>query len=316
MTNNPPSINPHTLIPAHFAHEIVMREPEGFMSGDDWLMDLPKLLRTLFDIWELEPAGTTMSGQCAIAIPVRGAHLEASVLGAASEAILKVGWPHEEATLEHLALAEWQGQGAVQLLKAEPTHFAMLLERAHHRDLNRVPIDKACEVIGTTLRALARPAHARFQPLKLWALRWAEELTATEPLLPRRYLDQAARFARDLTESGAQRTLLHTDLHFENILSSDRGWLAIDPKPLAGDPAFEVAPALWNRADELGQERSVREDLRRRLEIICEAAGIDEERARAWTVVREAINAMWATGEPGGEDRVSLAVTIIKAMND
>jgi streptomycin 6-kinase len=95
---------------------------------------------------------------------------------------------------------------------------------------------------------------------------------------------------------------------------------------MAGDPAFEVAPALWNRADELGTGSQVRWSLRRRLEIICEHAGLDEGRARAWTIVREADNAVDAadSAESAGDDasrewahdRISLAVTIIKAMND
>ena len=99
-------------------------------------------------------------------------------------------------------------------------------------------------------------------------------------------------------------------------------WLAIDPKPMAGDVAFEVAPALWNRADELGTGSQVRWSLRRRLEIICERAGIDEGRARAWTIVREADNALDCADNAGtsttssARDRISLAVMIIKAMNE
>ena len=85
---------------------------------------------------------------------------------------------------------------------------------------------------------------------------------------------------------------------------------------------IEVAPALWNRADELGTGSQVRWSLRRRLDIICERAGIDEGRARAWTIVREADNALDAAGSGAApldaptRERISLAVTIIKAMND
>ena len=57
-------------------------------------------------------------------------------------------------------------------------------------------------------------------------------------------------------------------------------------------------------------------ELRRRLEIICERAGLDEGRARAWTIVREADKALGLGDDPTARDRVSLAVMIIKAMND
>ena len=116
------------------------------------------------------------------------------------------------------------------------------------------------------------------------------------------------------TDPDVDAWLLHTDLHYENVLRGTRqAWLAIDPKPTAGDRAFEVAPALWNRADELGTGSSVRWNLRRRLEIVCEHADIDEDRAKAWTIVREVDN---ATDPAEGSGRASLAVAIIKAMND
>ena len=105
-----------------------------------------------------------------------------------------------------------------------------------------------------------------------------------------------------MTRAPTEERLLHTDLHYTNVLGAYRSpWLAIDPKPMAGDVAFEVAPALWNRADELGTGSEVRWSLRRRLEIICERAGIDEGRARAWTIVREADNA--SVAEAGADGR-------------
>ena len=47
-------------------------------------------------------------------------------------------------------------------------------------------------------------------------------------------------------------TLIHGDLHYENVMAADREpWLAIDPKPMSGDPHYEIAPMLWNRFEEL-----------------------------------------------------------------
>lgn len=39
---------------------------------------------------------------------------------------------------------------------------------------------------------------------------------------------------------------LHGDLHHENIMLGPRGWLAIDPVGLIGDPALDVANMLYN----------------------------------------------------------------------
>lgn len=308
----------YDLIPALFAHDIIGREADGYLSGEDWLHGLPRLLQDLLDEWELEPAGRSMHGACSVIVPVRlhGAGREA--IGLSGEAVLKVSWPHPEAAEEALALQTWNGHGAVRLLRADPARFALLLERLHTRDLGRVEIDEACEVIGDLLGTLRKPGHARVPSLTAYAERQEVELRTAAPVIPRRYLDQAAALAGELVRRpAAEFRLLHTDLHYANVLSADRSpWLAIDPKPMSGDPAFEVAPALWNRAHELGTGSEIRWSLRRRLEIICERAGLDEGRARAWTIVREADNAIDLADDPTARDRISLAVMIIKAMND
>lgn len=306
------------LIPAHFAHEIIARDADGYLSGEDWLHGLPALLEDLLDEWEVEPIGRSMSGYCSIAVPVRLRGADRGQAGVSGEAVLKVSWPHPEAATEALALQIWNGHGAVRLLRADPARFALLLERLHTRDLTRVDIDEACGVIGDLLSTLRKPGHARTPSLTAYAERQSVALRTAPPVIPRRYLDQAAALAGELLRRpAAEFRLLHTDLHYENVLAAYRApWLAIDPKPMSGDPAYEVAPALWNRADELGTGSQIRWSLRRRLEIICERAGIDEGRARAWTIVREADNAVALADTPGARDRISLAVMIIKAMND
>ena len=316
------------LVPAHFAHAVSSYRPDGYVSGEDWLHTLPGLLDDLLAEWELEPVGRSMSGVCAVVVPVRLRGPGLDVVGVSGEAVLKVTWPHPEAATEGLALQTWNGHGAVRLVRADPARFALLLERLHPRDLSGVEIDEACGVIGDLLRTLRRPPHPRVPALGAYAQRQARELRAAPAVLPRRYLDQAAALAGELVvRPPVEDRLLHTDLHFANVLAGYRTpWVAIDPKPMAGDAAFEVAPALWNRAEELGSGSQIRWSLRRRLEIICERAGIDEGRARAWTIVREADNALEAAqsvdtvsdaaARVWARDRVSLAVTIIKAMND
>ncbi|EWT00328.1 kinase [Intrasporangium oryzae NRRL B-24470] len=305
------------LIPAHFAHAVSAYPPEGHVSGEDWIATLPGLLTDLLDEWELEPVERSMWGTCSVAVPVRRLGRPADETEPV-DAVLKVTWPHLEAATESLALQTWNGHGAVRLIRADPGRFAILLERLETRDLTGVDIDEACEVIGDLLATLRRPAHPRVPSLATWATLKATQLHDAPPVIPRRYLDQASALARELVaRPPAEERLLHTDLHYENVLAARRApWLAIDPKPMAGDVAFEVAPLLWNRADELGTGPQIRWSLRRRLEIVCERAGIDEGRARAWTIVREAVNALWLADDPSARDRISLAVMIIKAMND
>ena len=310
------------LVPTGFSAHVATLTPSDLevgqpyaTSGSAWLRRLPQLLDNLLAEWGLIPSGPSWSGSCAVVVPVR------TDVGPAA---LKVSWPHAEVATEHLALRHWDGRGAVRLLRADPRRFALLLERLDPTDLTHVEIDEACEVLGSILSQLSSPALPQTPTLSAYAARLLTSLDAAAPgPLPRRFVEQARHLVRDLANSpsnspssspGLDARLLHTDLHYANVLRAERQhWLAIDPKPMAGDPAFEVAPALWNRFDELGTGSSIRWGLRRRLEIICEAAAIDQDRARAWAIVREVDNAL---AEPSGSDGVRLAVAIIKAMNE
>src|SRR5207244_5609670 len=93
---------------------------------------------------------------------------------------------------------------------------------------------------------------------------------------------------------GDGNTLLHGDLHYANVLAGTREpWLAIDPKGLAGDRGYEVAPALWNRWEEIAAATDPRRALLRRLAILTDAACIDPDRARRWAQLRNVDNALW-----------------------
>ena len=268
------------------------RPAEGYESGGDWLDGLPALITDLLERWDLRVDGGSRHGVAGLVLPV------ASPLG---PAMLKLSWPHPEAEHEHLALRYWGGRGAVRLLAADPPRWALLLERLDaDRDLSAEPIDDACAVIGTLLAELDRPAPAQLGRLSDHAVRIAEKFRVAPSVLPRRFLDQARSLALELSADPAvDARLVHTDLHYENVLAGTRApWLAIDPKPMAAEPAFAVAPALWNRWDEALAARDTRDHLRRRLEVICAAAGIDEDRARGWSIVREVLNALWEAERP------------------
>lgn len=112
---------------------------------------------------------------------------------------------------------------------------------------------------------------------------------------------------------GSAATVVHGNLHYRNVLAADRApWLAIAPRPLNGDPAFDIAPMLWDRFDELVGD--VRAGVKRRFSTLVDAAGVDEDDARAWVllrVVREATRVL--TSDPSALTRY---VTLAKAVQD
>jgi streptomycin 6-kinase len=120
--------------------------------------------------------------------------------------------------------------------------------------------------------------------------------------------------------------LVHGDLHYANVLAHPDGrWVAIDPKPMSGDPHYEPAPMLWNRWDQVASAHDVRTALRLRFHTLVDEAGLDEDRARDWVVVRMVLNAHWSVLDAaragraldGAErDWISRCITIAKAVGD
>jgi streptomycin 6-kinase len=282
-----------------------------------WMESLPGLVHDLLDEWALAADGPATHGYCAVVVPVRTAD--------GTAAVLKVGWPHWEAEHEHLALRHWSGNGAVRLLRADPRRSALLLERLHETDLTSIPVLDACEVVAGLYKRLHVPAPPQLYRLSEVSQRWSRELLAlpADAPIPRRYVEQAAGLLQDFgTDPGTDGTLLHTDLHYYNVLAADREpWLVIDPKPLSGDPHHEVAPLLWNRWEEALASDDLRTALRARFHTVVDVAGLDEHRARDWVVARMVTNAMWTihdgdAASPEGREWITECVTLAKAVQD
>lgn len=298
--------------------------PPGLLAaagrGPDWaawLEGLPAVVRALLAEWGLAVAGEATHGFTSLVVPVTDVE--------GTPAMLKVGFPDWESEHEALALQHWHGRGAVRLLRADPHRRALLLERLHAADLSDQWDLQACEVVAGLYGALHRPAPARLRRLSWYAGRVADRLAALPHggPLPPRFVDQATSlataFAADPATDG---TLVHTDLHYGNVLAAERAeWLAIDPKPLSGDPHYELAPMLWNRFDELAGR--VRDGVRARFHTLVDAAGLDEHRARDWVVVRMLDLARQRLEDPPGtarrlptSDLLTMCVAIAKAVQD
>jgi streptomycin 6-kinase len=286
----------------------------GTDSGwDDWLSRLPSLITELLDDWSLTPDGEPMAGATAYVVQVIDADQR--------PAALKIGYPHWEAEHEHLALRAWDGNGAIRLYRADPRRGAMLLERADHtRDLNEPDIRTACEIVAGLYPRLHRPAIPQLHTLSELSGQWAEQLQGLRdhPALPRRLVDRAASRARDFAlDPDTDGRLIHTDLHFDNVLAADREpWLVIDPKPLSGDPAYEVAPLLWNRWEEAVATDDLRNAIIDRMYTVVDASGLDEDRVREWVLVRELTNVMYAIegGSSPDDEWITMSIVIAKAV--
>lgn len=92
--------------------------------------------------------------------------------------------------------------------------------------------------------------------------------------------------AQGLLKAPQDVTLLHGDIHHGNVLDfgSERGWLAIDPKGLKGERAFDYANIFTNPdlADPSQLIATNPTFFAKRLAIVSKSASIDAKRMLAW----------------------------------
>jgi streptomycin 6-kinase len=183
-------------------------------------------------------------------------------------AVLKLQHRHREDEQEADALERWGGDGAVRLLGRDDERHALLLERCEPGS----PLSQGAEdPLGVLIGLLPRlwTGAAGFRTLEDEVAHWALE-------------GDVGELARELASTQGELVLVHQDLHGDNVLAAQREpWLVIDPKPLAAEREFAVAPVV--RSFEFGHSKR---DVLYRLHRLCSELGLDRERACGWTIVQ------------------------------
>lgn len=275
-------------VPETFVTRTIAREGA---AARVWLDSLPGVVAGYLDRWALTPDGAVMHGYVGIALPVLRTDGE--------PAVLKVSRQVGDVNREAIALAAWNGRGAVRLLERDDPAGVLLLERLDpERSARELSSGTdAAAVLGRLCRELSVPAPPGLPRVEELAARWVEELPRDWERLgrpfPGRLVDEAIATCLELGP-GQPNLLLHGDLVFDNVLRAEREpWLVIDPDGLAGEPAFDAAQFLTNRWSELTAQPDLRAAVRTRLTAFVEGAGVDFERARRWAQVRNVSEAIW-----------------------
>ena len=201
-----------------------------------------------------------------------------SYVAPAGPGVLKVAWEGDEESLHEAdALEFWDGDGAVRLLRRSGR--ALLEERAvPGDDLSALPDDDATAIALDVASRLWRRAGSPFRAVAPEVLRWLEEAE--------REGSELVPLARELfaeLRPGAE-WLVHGDFHHHNVLRDGERFIAIDPKPYLADREYDLPSFLWNPLDNRMDDRGQTE---RRIAAFV-AAGLDDFRIRAWTVIRGA----------------------------
>lgn len=266
--------------------------------GAAWLTSLPALLRTLEWEWQIKvdaPFPMLTFNYVAPATTDTGERV-----------VLKTGPPCAELQAEMRALRLYDGRGAVRLLRRMWRHGAMLLERVEPGTmLSEITDDEvATRIAASCMRVLWTPLPEGhdFPTTQRWAeglARLRDRFDGGTGPLPAHAVEKAERLFAQLFASATETTLLHGDLHHYNILRDGDGWRVIDPKGVAGEPAYECGAWLRNPGDLL-ERPNAGDLLARRIAIFSEMLGFDRERIRAWAYAQAVLSAWWCI-EDGGD---------------
>ena len=259
----------------------------------EWLAKLPDVVAELTRRWSLS-----------LGPPFLGEGISCGWVAHATRAdgtpvVLKLGMPHFEGLHELAGLRFWNGDATVALLDANEEANAMLLEACiPGTSLRALAESEQDVVLATLLRRLWRepPAHAEdlaFRPMASMLAHWASETRAQEDAWPDPGLVRAGLALFDeLTTTTEHRVVLFTDLHAGNVLRAQRApWLAIDPKPFVGDPAYDATQHLMNCPERM------RDAPHATIGRFADLLGVSSERVRRWMFARAAAEPRdgWAT---------------------
>jgi streptomycin 6-kinase len=281
-------------------------------EGRAWIAGLPALAAEFLQRWELRRDGEVRAGEASLVLPVLRQH--------GARAVLKLQMPREETTAALIGLRTWNGEGMVRLLEQDAESGTMLLERLDAaRTLASIEDDDVAMSILAELQArLVRlPAPQGLRSLGDIATEMLEQVpravTALADPADRRRLRGWASAVSELVGEPGDR-ILHWDLHYDNVLAARREpWLAIDPEPLAGDPGFDLWPALDSRWDDVVTKGDALRVVRRRFDLLTEVLGLDRARATGWTLGRLLQNSLWDIAD-GETALASSSVAIAKSL--
>lgn len=160
--------------------------------------------------------------------------------------------------------------------------------------------DAATRVICQTIR------HLQSQKLTDLSFRHLSELSGAFSVLQGRFapklLSKAEGLFKDLTTDRSHDSLLHGDLHHDNVLLGESGWRVIDPHGYIGDPAAEVGPMVRNFFGYLPKDKPVSRAIAQRLHIMAEELPFDPQRIKAWALCMTTLSAAWTFEDHGRVD--------------
>jgi streptomycin 6-kinase len=271
-------------------------------EGRELLRTLPEVLDQLAERFALtalgEPYPGGWVGYVVPAVRVDGTH-----------AVLKVSLDDDEHRHEADALDRWDGDGAVRLLDRVTRPNVLLLERLEPgTSLLDHDLDEGISIACGLLRRLQLPLDdaAPFALVTDFARHYTTWLPETFERYGRPFdpalVTEAVAACRQFAHQPEPQHLVSRDFHRGNVLAASREpWLAIDPKPLAGERAFDTGHFLRDLLSPAPDDAEIAGLVER----LARELDLGPDRVRGWALVRSVENALWCLEDDpdGAEER-------------
>jgi streptomycin 6-kinase len=256
-------------------------------DGKAWLQSLEDTVKTYLEQWSLTSEGPVRNLSYNYVLKVRDSK--------GTPLILKLGVPNFDTANEMVTLQAYDGAGCARILKSDQKSGVMLLERLVPGIMLSEETDEmiVLENYIKVWKAIRRPVPNGGETPSL--THWFEGLKryreTGDVQISKEHIQLAEEFFQQVIHTSEGPELLHGDLHHENILYSEqKGWMAIDPKGVAGDPYFDVVSFLINQLDSKAQPKNI---LKLRVDTISEQLGLDRGRLLKASIALGTLYASW-----------------------
>jgi len=273
-------------------------------EGRRWIESLPALLDEACQRWDLtdvRPVSNLSYNFVAFANCPEGE----------GEVVLKLGVPQRELTSEIAALRFYDGRGICRLLEAGVEKGMLLLERLQpgHMLTSVTDDERTTRIAAQVMKNLWENSNdfSRWETTKVVTTtliklknwfggfeRLRKRFNGETGPLPEKLVATAETLSRELLAENKDEVLLHGDFHHYNVLESQRGWLAIDPKGVIGPRGYEVGPFLINPVPDLLDGGNLRVRTKERIAILSEMLSMERERIRSWGFCHAVLSAWWS----------------------
>jgi streptomycin 6-kinase len=284
-------------------HEFIQTIENVFEEdGKRFIQSLPSLIKNASTRWQLS-AVQPVSNLSFNFVAYATSPLTPLLKGEGNNVILKIGIPRDELTSEIATLKLFNGNGACRLIASDEEKGFLLLERLKPGKMlsDLEDDDKRTQIAMDVMEKIHHTAEDGGVSNNSKLIKLSDWFDGLKNIRP--HFDGTGPFPKEVLERvesvlpelfADKHILLHGDFHHFNILSSERGWLIIDPKGVIGPTGYEIGPLMLNPITDAMDRINFKSQTLRRVAIIKERTGWEKESIINWALSHAILSAWWS----------------------